>query len=166
MADTVVVLVYARIYWSMEGTENFYIFDFCKTLIFRQNPKGTKLRQIVKSAAFELRIRLAQVLSMEQDESINAYAEELIQFVAKQTQALNPDSFIVRQHLRVVEKYRDANAWNHLSDLDIREIFEHIAPLISETDEDELAKRFDAIMLDMQLYTILSDRRYVKLMDQ
>jgi len=149
--------------------ENFFIFDFCENFeFFGQNPKGFEATnsKSLSQRLFELRIRLAQVLRMEQDESIKAYAEELIQFVAKQTQALNPDSFIVRQHLRVVEKYRDANAWNHLSDLDIREIFEHIAPLISETDEDELAKRFDAIMLDMQLYTILSDRRYVKLMDQ
>ncbi len=71
--------------------------------------------------------------------------------MVKQTQALNDRSFIVRQHWAEVEKYRDANAWNALSDLDIKELHDHIAPLMIEADQDELAKRFDALMLDVQL---------------
>lgn len=51
----------------------------------------------------------------------------------------------------MVEKYRDAHAWNALSDLDIKALHDHIAPLMMETDQDELAKRFDALMLDLQL---------------
>jgi type I restriction enzyme, R subunit len=90
----------------------------------------------------------------------------LIDILVAQTQALSLSNFIVRQHLRVVEKYQDVHSWNALNDLDIREIFTHIAPLVNEIDKDELAKRFDAMMLDLQLFAHLGDQRQVGLIKQ
>ena len=40
-----------------------------------------------------------------------------------------------------------------MSDLDIKEIFDHIAPIVPEKDTDEKAKRFDTILFDLQLRT-------------
>lgn len=83
-----------------------------------------------------------------------------------QTQSLNTDSFIVRQHWREVEKYRDANAWNALTDLDVKELFDHIAPLMTETDQDEMAKRFDALMLDIQLSVLNGEKKQAALIQK
>jgi type I restriction enzyme, R subunit len=90
----------------------------------------------------------------------------LIQILIAQTQALEENSFVVRQHLQVVEKYREANSWNALTDLDIREIFEHIAPIVVETNEEETAKRFDAIAYELQLAIFTGEKKQVKLSEQ
>ena len=46
--------------------------------------------------------------------------------------AQEKDSFIVRQHLRLVEKFQDRNAWNNLSQSEKHELITYIAPLVFE----------------------------------
>lgn len=46
-----------------------------------------------------------------------------------------------------------------VKDSNIKELFDHIAPLVSETDQDEMAKRFDVLMLDIQLSILNSDTK-------
>jgi len=147
----------------------FVIFDFCENFeFFGQYPQGFvgNAGKSLSQRLFEIRLRLAQVLRQEKEPELLDYAQKLIGLLVAQTKALNVDSFIVRQHLRVVEKYQDAHTWNVLSDLDLREIFEHIAPLVVESDQDEMAKRFDAMMLDLQLFAHIGDRRQVGLIRQ
>jgi len=137
-----------------DDKREFVIFDFCENLeFFDVNPKGFEASNFktLSQRLFELRLRLAFVLLIHEDTELKEYGQELINQLVKQTQALNTDSFIVRQHWEVVEKYQDPNSWNALTDLDIHELFTHIGPLMAETDQDEMAKRFDALMLDLQL---------------
>jgi type I restriction enzyme R subunit len=152
-----------------EHKTEFVIFDFCENFeFFGQNPQGfggSKAKSL-SQRLFEIRLRLAQVLLQEKESEYQAYAQKLMEQLIAQTKALNLDSFIVRQHLRMVEKYQDRHAWNVLSDLDIRDLFEHIAPLVVESDQDEMAKRFDAMMLDLQLFTHIGDTRQAGLMKQ
>ena len=136
--------------------KEFLIFDFCENFeFFEVNPKGIKTNTIksVSQRLFELRLRLMVVLSKEEDSVLKDYSEQILNRLIGQTQALDLQSFIVRQHLQTVEKYREPSAWIDLSDLDIKEIFDHIAPIVLEVDTDELAKRFDLILLDIQLKT-------------
>jgi type I restriction enzyme R subunit len=141
--------------------KEFIIFDFCENFEFFNNkPKGIEgtSSKSLSQRLFELRLRLSFVLQHQEDTKLKVYGTEVLEGLILQTQSLNTDSFIVRQNWRIVEKYRDPNAWNALTDLDIKELFDHIAPLITETDQDEMAKRFDAIMLDIQL-SILNDEK-------
>jgi type I restriction enzyme R subunit len=152
-----------------EHKKEFVIFDFCANFeFFGQYPQGFggNSAKSLSQRLFEIRLRLAQVLRQETDPALQEYAEKLIAILVAQTKALNRESFIVRQHLRIIEKYQDASTWNVLNDLDLREIFEHIAPLVVETDQDELAKRFDAMMLDLQLFAHIGDKRQVNLVKQ
>jgi type I restriction enzyme R subunit len=137
-----------------EDKKEFVIFDFCENFeFFNVHPTGIdgSSSKSLSQRLFELRLRLAYVLLNQTDAELKTYGQSIINKLVKQTQALNDRSFIVRQHWAEVEKYRDANAWNALSDLDIKELHDHIAPLMIEADQDELAKRFDALMLDVQL---------------
>lgn len=137
-----------------EDKEEFLIFDFCENFeFFNVNPKGIELgnSKSISQRLFELRLRLAFVLLAEKETELKDYGYSLINGLILQTQELNGESFIVRQHWEVVEKYRDENSWNALTDLDIKELFDHIAPIVIETESDEMAKRFDALMLDLQL---------------
>ncbi len=142
--------------------KEFMIFDFCENFEFFNNkPKGIEgtSGKSLSQRLFELRLRLSFVLKNQDETELKEYGSALLQGLILQTQSLNTDSFIVRQQWRVVEKYKDPNAWNALTDLDIKELFDHIAPLMTETDQDEMAKRFDALMLDIQLSVLNGEKK-------
>ena len=65
-------------------------------------------------------------------------------------------SWRVRQHLRYVEAYREKSAWQNLETASVSELKEHIAPLIVPGREDELARRFDYLLLSMELSLLQS----------
>ena len=145
-----------------EDKAEFIIFDFCENFeFFNDNPKGIELSnaESISQRLFELRLRLAFVLLEQEDGELKNYGGALIYDLIKQTQNLNGESFIVRQHWAVVEKYRDQNSWNALSDLDVKELFDHIAPIVVETESDESAKRFDALLFDIQLSVLKGERK-------
>lgn len=150
------------LFGSGEDKTEFVIFDFCENLeFFNVNPKGFESASFktLSQRLFELRLRLAFVLLAQEDSELKDYGQSIIDHLIQQTQALNTSSFIVRQHWAVVEKYKDPNAWNALSDLDLHELFMHISPLMSETEQDEMAKRFDALMLDLQLSVLNGEKK-------
>jgi len=152
-----------------EDKREFVIFDFCENLeFFNVNPKGFEASNFktLSQRLFELRLRLAFVLLNEEETELKEYGQSLVDHLVKQTQSLNTDSFIVRQHWEVVEKYQDPNSWNALNDLDIRELFTHISPLMLETDQDEMAKRFDALMLELQLSVLNGEKKQIALIQK
>jgi type I restriction enzyme R subunit len=149
--------------------KEFIIFDFCENFEFFNNkPKGIEgtSSKSLSQRLFELRLRLSFVLQSQDELELKEYGATILEGLILQTQTLNTDSFLVRQHWREVEKYRDANAWNSLTDLDIKELFDHIAPLMAETDQDEMAKRFDALMLDIQLSIITGEKKQAGLIQK
>ncbi len=152
-----------------DDKKEFVIFDCCGNFeFFSLNPAGFEGNSLksLSQRLFELRLRLAFVLLQQEEPAQQEYGQSIIDQLVKQTQALSTDSFIVRQHWEVVEKYQDPNHWNALSDLDIKELFDHIAPLMSETEQDEMAKRFDAMMLDLQLSVLNGSEKQVTLVQK
>ena len=152
-----------------EDKKEFVIFDFCENFEFFNNkPKGFEgtRGKSLSQRLFAIRLRLSFVLQNSEESELKAYGHELMQGLIHQTQTLNTDSFIVRQHWKTVEKYKDPNAWNALSDLDVKELFDHIAPLMSETDQDEMAKRFDVLMLDIQLAILNGEQKQAGLIQK
>jgi type I restriction enzyme R subunit len=149
--------------------KEFIIFDFCENFEFFNNkPKGIEgtSGKSLSQRLFEIRLRLSFVLQSQDEIEMKEYGASILSGLILQTQSLNTESFIVRQHWREVEKYRDANAWNALTDLDVKELFDHIAPLMTETDQDEMAKRFDALMLDIQLSVLNGEKKQAGLIQK
>jgi type I restriction enzyme R subunit len=65
---------------------------------------------------------------------------------------MNPDNFIVRPHRRHLEKFGVREQWGRLSDEDALEVRLHLAGLPTElARENETAKRFDLLLLNLQL---------------
>ena len=65
---------------------------------------------------------------------------------------MNLDNFVVRPKRRLVEKYARAEAWTALTEESLAELAQEVDGLPSEQDpEDEEAKRFDLLMLNLQL---------------
>ncbi len=137
-----------------QDKEHFYIFDFCQNFeYFESYPEGavSKNQMSLSQRIFTKRLELAQSLK-NKDESLQLLSGKLKDILHEQVAGMSVDNFIVRPHRREVEKFSDRKAWDNIDAQEFLEITNKLAPLPSEVeDNDELAKRFDLMILNMQL---------------
>jgi type I restriction enzyme R subunit len=89
------------------------------------------------------------------------------EILQKEVAAMNTDNFVVRPRRRVVEKYAKASAWITLTPEALTELAHEIAGLPAELDpEAEEAKRFDLLVLNLQLAQLRSEPAFARLRDQ
>ena len=136
--------------------ESFLIFDFCNNFeFFRANPKGmdTKIGESLTEKIFNTKVEMARELQemKYQEEDYKAYREALVEDLLEATRTLNEESFRVKMHQRYVETYKNKDAWQNLGTTSVAEIKEHISPLVTLLNEDELAKRFDYLIYTVDL---------------
>jgi type I restriction enzyme R subunit len=136
--------------------QNFLIFDFCGNFeFFRAKPNGKEVKgtKSITEKIFNTKVDLIKELQhMDyQEGKYIAYRNQLISEVVGEIKRLNRDHFVIKQHLRFVDKYRLEKAWQNIGDIAIREIKDNITPLIIPSEDDELAKRFDYLMLTIEL---------------
>jgi type I restriction enzyme R subunit len=173
-----------------QDKEFFYVFDYCHNLeFFSQNPNATDggVGDSLGKRLFNTRLELISTLdrrmtpnqttaSMQLVEDIEAYNDpqtegqvrrhtsELLQ---REVASMNLDNFIVRPRRRLVEKYAHLNAWTTLSDEALTELSQQLAGLPSQLDpESEEAKRFDLLILNVQLSMLRAEPAFVRLRDQ
>ena len=80
---------------------------------------------------------------------------------------MNINNFVVRPKRRFVEKYASTNAWSQLDDVAYAELSHEVAGLPTELDpEDEEAKRFDLLILNLQLAVLRHEPSFARLRDQ
>lgn len=81
--------------------------------------------------------------------------------------AMNLDNFVVRPKRRLIERYALPKTWNALSDEDRRELANEVAGLPSALPaEPEESKRFDLLMLNLQLALLRGDTGFQRMRDQ
>ena len=81
--------------------------------------------------------------------------------------AMNVNNFVVRPKRRLVEKYASGEAWNNLDASAYVELAHEIAGLPAELEaEDEEAKRFDLLILNLQLAVLRLEPSFARLRDQ
>ena len=81
--------------------------------------------------------------------------------------AMNVDNFVVRPRRRLVERYAKPDAWGNLQPAALTELAQEVAGLPSELEsEDEEAKRFDLLILNLQLALLRAEPSFVRLRDQ
>ena len=136
--------------------EFFNIFDFCENLeYFGNNPAGVQsaVQEGVKTKIFRRRLALIDLLARtpNADESLVILRTEIADILHHNIEHTNIDSFVVRPHRRYVEKYKQRAAWNELSPSDFVDANQHLADLPTPDDGDEFARRFDLLMLNLQL---------------
>src|SRR6185295_19406165 len=85
----------------------------------------------------------------------------------RETAAMNLDNFVVRPKRRIVEKYAKPEAWAVLSPDALSELSHEVAGLPSELDpEGEEAKRFDLLVLNLQLAMLRAEPGFARLREQ
>ncbi|MGE5403716.1 MAG: DEAD/DEAH box helicase family protein [Candidatus Saccharibacteria bacterium] len=140
----------------------FYIFDFCGNFeFFRVNETGKEARisPSITEKLFRVKvdlIRELQDLRFQDNEGLKQYRIQLVESVVREICALNRDYFMVKQHLRYVDKYAALESWQALGHIESEEIKEHLAALIIPSNENELAKRFDYLMLTIEIADLLN----------
>ncbi len=131
--------------------KRFLIFDYCGNFeYFNQHKEGyeTKETKSLSENIFGKEIRIIALLQ-ESDyagDEYQSWRKALVENCHSQVKALNPELISVKLKLRYVEKYKKEDAFNSLSEGDKGELIQHIAPIVSLEDQDELTKRFDNLM--------------------
>jgi type I restriction enzyme R subunit len=155
-----------------EDKKFFYIFDFCENLeFFKQEAKGVEgsTQVTLTTKIFRTRVELLEKFRHAQsvDDSIRDLDVELSETLRQQIETMNVDNFLVRPHREVVEKFREQAVWEELSPDEFEELEYILAGLPTQIEpEDETAKRFDLLVLKLQLAVLIKDLSFVKLRDQ
>ncbi|MEI8231969.1 MAG: type I restriction-modification enzyme R subunit C-terminal domain-containing protein, partial [Actinomycetes bacterium] len=156
--------------------EFFYIFDYCRNLeFFSQNIEAIEGNQPESLGERLFRTRLDLIGELDKQptetgsvvEKIRELRRDVTETLRMAVNAMNIDNFIVRPKRKWVEKFRDEKSWTDLKQEDLSEASEHLAGLPSELDpEDEESKRFDLLMLKLQLTRLRADHTFTRLRDQ
>ena len=155
-----------------DNKREFYVFDYCQNFeFFAENPAGIDggTQESLVKRIFKQRLRLLVHL---QQADYPATEEErglqlgLTDALHGEVTLMNPDNFIVRPHRRHLEKYIQREQWQQLTPEDLLELNLHLAGLPAELPkEDETARRFDLIILSLQLALLEKSTSFARYRD-
>lgn len=170
-----------------EDKKLFYLFDYCQNLeYFGQDPEMTEgtLNVSLGKQLFLTRLELISQLDKRLSQSGELLVREkpvqydqanteaglrrdLAWVLREEVAAMNLENFVVRPKRRAVEKYTRPEAWEKLDEAAVAELGREIAGLPSELEaEPEESKRFDLLILNLQLALLRSDHAFERLRDQ
>ena len=136
-----------------DDKKKFYIFDACGNFeYFETNPpKAGGSSMSLNEKLFLNRLELAEKIK-DDNEILKIFSSKIKDNLYSIVQTMDRDNFIIRHHLESVEKFSNREKWDNLDDTDFLTIKNDIAKLpTTEEDDKELAKRFDLIIVNMQL---------------
>ena len=146
-----------------DDKKEFYIFDWCGNFdFFGKNPKGKEPLPVISltERLFNLRLDLATTLQhghYQSDEFAKGLHDELKDILRNQIAGLSDANISVRQHWAIVDKFRKKESWEYVSSVDVIDLKEQAAPLLVSGFENEAAKKFDVLLLNIQLSLVDSE---------
>jgi type I restriction enzyme, R subunit len=147
--------------------EFFYIFDYCQNLeFFKENPQAAEsgLGMPLGKRLFVSRLELISTLDQAKEETGSGLRSETAELLRCEVAAMNLDNFVVRPKRRLVEKYREPQAWETLPLEAHAELAREVAGLPSALiDTDQDAKQFDLLMLNLQLAVLRHEPAFTRL---
>lgn len=149
----------------------FLIFDYCENFeFFEEFPDGAKAKsqKPLLQQIFEAKLQIAQLVAQlpEKTEGEAEIRENYLLELHGIIQNLNIERFVVRKELRYVTEYSNKSKWFNLSKSDVQEITDHLSHLQPATKEDELARRFDMLVLKYQIQLLIGANNTAKYMQQ
>lgn len=173
-----------------QDKEFFRVFDYCQNIeFFGANPelKEASAARSLSERLFAGRVDLVRALDEKHakvdgfgagqqapykpgdqappsEPDIRASAAKTLQDIVG---GMNEENFIVRQHRRSVEKFREPKAWQTIDDEKRKELVDEVAPLpSSHMLGTEDAKRFDLLMFQLELALLKGSKRFDTLRKQ
>lgn len=129
----------------------FIVFDVCGNIEYfnQELPEATAARpRGVGERLVTERFALLRLLGDDTEE----LRESLIAWLSARVAGMNRDNFLVRRHLRAVDRFADPAAWRRPHTSDDAAAIDEVAslPSAADTDTDEAAKRFDLLIIAAQ----------------
>ena len=169
-----------------QDKQQFYLFDYCQNLEYFSQDIPVTEGSVVDSLGkrlFNARLELIATLddqgketksvkvrastsygNLETNDKVRWLLADLLQC---EVAAMNIDNFVVRPWRRLVEKYAKPESWVSLPAEAVAELSQEVAGLPSELDpENEEAKRFDLIVLNLQLSLLRHEPGFARLRDR
>lgn len=137
--------------------ECFYIFDWCGNLDYFNKGNegvGTKATISLTERIFNLRSEIAYYLQAEEYQE-DPYTKTLHDSIKDQLRSavniLSDSHISVRMKWENVCHFREDGTWVCLSQKDVDSLKEDISPLVPKSKTDESAKKFDLLILAIEL---------------
>ncbi len=172
--------------------ECFWIFDLCQNLEFflgQGGAESTAPPETLSTRLFKSRLALVDTIDQAvpagpamalptplspSDDPLRALRQHrhtLAELLRCHVAACPSDNFLVRPHLQLVERFRQAEAWSQLSPDDHQALASTLAPLPSayaeqQGDTDADARRFDLLLYSLQLALLRAEPRFARLQQQ
>ncbi len=135
--------------------DGFRIFDYCSNFeYFRENKQVQEagLSKSLTEKLFNLKVAIIkelQHLEYQEERYINHRAS-LVKELHQAITQIDQNRFNSRLKIKYLHKYNQLAAWEAIGDEDLRDLAEQIAPLLPTMAGDELAKRFDYLLLAIE----------------
>ena len=148
----------------------FNIYDWCGNFdFFDVTPEGEPQLPMmsVTERLFDLRADMALALQhaqYQQDPFARSFHDDIKKTLRNQVLSLSDQNITVRRHWEVVDKFRKEESWVCLSEIDVLDLKDQIAPIIIRSVTDNSALRFDILILNIQLAKILPEHQAGKSM--
>jgi len=150
------------IFGAGQDKEKFYIFDWCRNFeYFGKNPNGVEgaATQSLTERLFCIRAELAFELQQAQHQAIpfeKQLHNDLKALMLTQVQQLSDSRISVREKWEKVSRLKSPDNWICLKITDLEDLKQDISPLLAKNQTDEAAKRFDLLVLTVEL-SLVSD---------
>ena len=169
-----------------QNKQFFYLFDYCQNLEFFKQNVQTIDAPIPKSLGKQLFTTRLDLIAEFDKQSSSLIAvegttnklkdaatpeadlrQQIADLLHTEVAAMNIENFIVRPKRQLVEKYNNPETWRSLSEQDLTELSQEIAGLPAQIEpEAEEIKRFDILILKLQLAILRSHSSFTRLRDQ
>jgi len=151
-----------------EDKEFFYVFDYCQNLeFFNQNPDITDGAVAPSLSARLFTSRLDLLATLDAAGEHRHERADIAELLRVEVGSMNLDNFVVRPHRRLVEHFREPAAWEQVDVGDLSALATNVAGLPAETErEAEEAKRFDLLMLSLELALLRTEPGFPRLQQQ
>jgi type I restriction enzyme R subunit len=146
------------VYGADQPKEHFLIFDVCGNFeFFDINANGTegKISKPITQQIYESRVHLSRLLQETRDEQDLELVNKLLDIVHKEITLLDKNRYQVKMNLRYVDEFMDRERWNRLDASDMHVIEEYLSELPVPETINEMARRFDLMMLKMQIAILM-----------
>ncbi len=174
------------LYGPGQDKQDFFIFDFCGNLdFFNAHPDVTdgRVAQSLSGRLFKARVELLTAIPATADLAWGSTDQpielghgttseaglrvDVAHSLQNIVMGMNLDNFVVRPQRRLVETYFDLGAWQVLTAADGPDVAESLSDLPSSVrDSDEQAKRFDLLVLHLQLSVLGAEPNFDRLREQ
>lgn len=145
------------IFGAEQHKECFYIFDWGGNFkYFGENPKEGKMIRSVSltERLFGVRADIAcalQAPQYQEDEFAKGFHDDLKDILKRDVAKLDDSHISVRTHWPTVDRFRNPDSWQFISEVDVLDLKNEVAPLLPKSMDNELAKKFDLLSLYTQL---------------